>query len=155
MPAGYEPPFPSLDDRLIQGTEVLSRFGEFHSPVETQNFKRHEFACSCCGVSRIWPPFVLELQRVRIAFGGPMRITSGYRCPQRNAVVGGARYSAHVDGRAVDVSVAHGYDALDLVRAALECRITGVGVSRKSGGRGFVHLDMSRAPGKRPALWSY
>jgi len=43
------------------------------------------------------------LERVRTLLDdSPIMITSGYRCPQLNAAVGGVPDSAHVYGRAVD-----------------------------------------------------
>lgn len=39
---------------------------------------------------------------VRAAWGGPLIVTSGYRCPQLNEKVGGAKTSAHLAGYAVD-----------------------------------------------------
>lgn len=43
---------------------------------------------------------VLEPARALI---GPLRVTSGYRSPEVNTLVGGAKTSAHMDGRAADV----------------------------------------------------
>lgn len=46
---------------------------------------------------------VTSLEVVRQALGGaPILISSGFRCPQVNALVGGAQPSAHVDGCAAD-----------------------------------------------------
>jgi zinc D-Ala-D-Ala carboxypeptidase len=43
------------------------------------------------------------LEEVRALLGGrPIRITSGYRCPELNAAVGGAANSAHTRGQAAD-----------------------------------------------------
>lgn len=42
------------------------------------------------------------LETVRAALGGPMTISSGYRSPVVNRLVGGATSSAHVEGRAAD-----------------------------------------------------
>ena len=39
---------------------------------------------------------------VRAAWGGPLIVTSGYRCPELNKKVGGAKTSAHLTGYAVD-----------------------------------------------------
>lgn len=48
------------------------------------------------------------LQPLRDAWGGPITITSGYRCAALNAVVGGSRTSAHVSGYAADLVPANG-----------------------------------------------
>lgn len=40
---------------------------------------------------------------VRAAWGGPLIVTSGYRCPQLNEKVGGAKTSAHLTGYALDM----------------------------------------------------
>lgn len=37
-------------------------------------------------------------------FEQPLDVTSGYRCAELNSAVGGAKYSAHQYGKAVDVS---------------------------------------------------
>jgi hypothetical protein len=42
------------------------------------------------------------LERVRHLLGFPVRVTSGYRCPELNKLVGGAPDSQHVRGEAVD-----------------------------------------------------
>lgn len=42
------------------------------------------------------------LQRVRDWYGLPIRITSGYRCTELNAMIGGAPTSQHRFGEAVD-----------------------------------------------------
>ena len=36
---------------------------------------------------------------------GPVRISSGYRCPALNAAIGGAKDSQHMTGHAADISV--------------------------------------------------
>lgn len=41
------------------------------------------------------------LEPIRAAFG-PIRVTSGYRCVDLNASIGGSLTSAHTDGRAAD-----------------------------------------------------
>lgn len=43
---------------------------------------------------------VLEPARLVV---GALRVNSGYRCPGLNAAIGGAKKSAHMDGRAADV----------------------------------------------------
>lgn len=43
------------------------------------------------------------LQPIRDAWGKPIKITSGYRSPALNKAVGGATYSVHQRGYAVDI----------------------------------------------------
>ena len=45
------------------------------------------------------------LQPARDAFGKPIRITSGYRCPELNTAVGGVPNSYHRVGLAADLQV--------------------------------------------------
>jgi len=44
----------------------------------------------------------MGLEKVRAFLGGPILVSSGYRCPALNKAVGGARNSAHLDGYAAD-----------------------------------------------------
>ncbi len=43
------------------------------------------------------------LEKIRIVYGKPIIVTSGYRCPKLNNVVGGAKTSQHVLGQAADI----------------------------------------------------
>lgn len=43
------------------------------------------------------------LQPIRDAYGQPIVVTSGYRCPALNAAVGGVKNSQHVLGQAADI----------------------------------------------------
>lgn len=43
-----------------------------------------------------------HLEVVRGILGKPMHISSGYRCPELNQLVGGSSHSAHMTGCAVD-----------------------------------------------------
>ena len=45
------------------------------------------------------------LEPARTAFGAPIYITSGYRCPALNAAVGGKPTSQHLRGEAADLQV--------------------------------------------------
>jgi hypothetical protein len=54
----------------------------------------------------------------------PMKVTSGYRCPQHPIEAKKARPGAHASGQAVDIGV-QGSDAHTLLRMALEAGFTG------------------------------
>ncbi len=77
----------------------------------------------------------------------PIRITSGYRDPQSNRAVGGARDSRHMYGDAVDFWV----EGMDVVDVFYKLK----GYHPRGGlavGNGFVHVDLR--PGA-PARWMY
>ena len=44
------------------------------------------------------------LDPIREAWGEPIVVSSGYRCKQLNALVGGAKYSHHILGCAADIT---------------------------------------------------
>lgn len=74
----------------------------------------------------------------------PLHIISGYRSPQTNAYLrqksqggGVAKYSLHMDGRAIDIRIP-GVDTLTLRKAALSLKKGGVGYYP---GLKFVHMD--------------
>jgi hypothetical protein len=77
----------------------------------------------------------------------PIRITSGYRDPQSNRAVGGARDSRHMYGDAVDFWV-EGLDVVDVFNQLKSYHPRG-GLAV---GNGFVHIDLR--PGAA-ARWTY
>ncbi len=44
------------------------------------------------------------LDPLREAYGKPIKVTSGYRCPQLNRAVGGTASSQHLKGEAADIT---------------------------------------------------
>ena len=56
------------------------------------------------------------LQPLRDAWGGPLFINSGYRCPELNKAVGGVATSQHVFGQACDVACTDPYALAKLVK---------------------------------------
>ena len=57
------------------------------------------------------------LEKVRALLGGPIRISSGYRSPELNAAIRGARNSAHMAGYAADFTCPSFGNPKDVVRA--------------------------------------
>ena len=62
-------------------------------------------ACPCCGKDKISGHLVRKLQIGVNLLGMPINITSGYRCPKHNVVVGGSPTSSHLLGLAADFAV--------------------------------------------------
>lgn len=114
------------------------------------NFTKSEFDCKQTGENRMSVEFMDKLQALRIKFGKPMVITSGYRSPRHSIEAAKSQPGTHAQGIACDVGV-QGMDAYLLIELAMDLGFTGIGVSQKAGGARFVHLDI--AP--RIAIWSY
>lgn len=98
-------------------------------------------------------PLCVLLELLRAACGNrPLVITSGFRSPAHNAVVGGATHSQHMEGRAADIVVAgmsparvHAM-ALSLHRAGT-IRLGGLGSYAR-----WTHVDIR--PGLHLARWN-
>lgn len=119
-------------------------------------FTKAEFDCKETGENGMTQEFMDALLRVRIHFGKPMVITSGYRSPRHSIEARKAKPGAHAVGKSCDVGI-RGADALKLIEIALAHGFTGVGVSQKNGQARFIHLDISTQEDglPRPNIWSY
>lgn len=114
------------------------------------NFKREEFTCRCgCGRNEMRSEFLERLQALRSAYGKPLHITSGYRCPQHPVEAAKAQPGMHAAGLAADIGIS-GSEAVALLRLALDAGFRGVGVQQKGNGR-FLHVDLRETP----TIWSY
>ena len=77
-------------------------------PKITEHFSLHEFDCHSGDAYPLgWVDSRLavlceNLEVIREAIGEPLLINSGYRTPEYNRRIGGARNSQHVQGRAAD-----------------------------------------------------
>ncbi len=108
-------------------------------------------------------PLVEALDIIRIELGKPVTILSGYRPPAYNKLIGGAKSSQHMAGRAADIQVKD--TSPYLVHAKIlklfhdeRIIIGGLGLYP-----GFVHVDVrppvgssheAAQPGQRLARWN-
>lgn len=76
-------------------------------------------------------------QEIRDRYSSPLNVNSGYRPVSVNRAIGGAKYSQHVNGLAIDLSPADG-DLNRLLNVIIHSKAVGVGDGRK---RGFIHCD--------------
>ena len=85
-----------------------------------------------------------NLQIIRDHFQRPILIISGYRSPERNAAVGGADKSQHLEAKAADIKIAgvpteEIYNRIDKLISQGKIKQGGLGKYIKSG---FVHYDV-------------
>ncbi|MFN3898880.1 MAG: D-Ala-D-Ala carboxypeptidase family metallohydrolase [Alishewanella aestuarii] len=113
-------------------------------------FKPSEFACKETGKHGIKAEFLDRLLALRLAWGRPMIITSGYRAPEHSRERKKERPGPHTTGLSCDVAIGPGADVWDFVRLAMDHGFTGIGISQKVGQPRFVHIDLLE---KR--MWSY
>jgi uncharacterized protein YcbK (DUF882 family) len=130
--------------------------------VNDQYFSVKELSCHHCGVMPWGDAAIERLNEFRRAFGEPMIVSSGYRCPEHNAAVShtgrdGPHTVADGDSICVDVLVS-GDAARRLLYCALERKVPGIGVHQRGKvSQRFVHLDWTPAATSRPRpwIWSY
>ena len=102
---------PDTDNDLIRAVaygvpvrEEESGDGDFWE--EIQYFQKSEFACKCgCGASDMAEKLIRTADKVRAYFGKPITVSSGRRCAEHNANVGGVYNSRHLYGKAMDFCV--------------------------------------------------
>ena len=89
--------------------------------------------------SRVKPQVVRNLEQVSKEVGYQLQVTSGYRSPEYNSRVGGAKKSQHVQGNATDI-VQSGLTIQQrqaFISAAVDAGFTAIGVYNT-----FTHVDI-------------
>jgi zinc D-Ala-D-Ala carboxypeptidase len=117
------------------------------------NFSAKEFLCTHCGSEGVQEALLVKLQAMRTEYGKPMKITSGYRCPQHPIEAKKTSPGAHALGLAADIGV-EGAEAHTILALALKHGFNGIGVQQKGTGR-FIHVDVRSGQLPTPAVWSY
>ncbi|MEM9669471.1 MAG: D-Ala-D-Ala carboxypeptidase family metallohydrolase [Pseudomonadota bacterium] len=113
------------------------------------HFTIQELACQCSGRfcrGEYWHDgtFLDALEKMRSLAGRALIVTSGHRCPQWNAAVGGAPRSQHKT-IAADILLAD-HNRHRLKEAAMQAGFSGLGLARS-----FLHIDRRAVP----ARWYY
>lgn len=113
----------------------------------TPHFKRSELRCPCCGKCEMHPVFMDALEKMRLDYNRPLRINSGYRCPEHNSKLSGSSpNSLHMKGIAADISWDEfpADDKKKLLNLAVK-DFGGLGI-----GRTYLHVDLGPAK-----VWIY
>ena len=125
---------------------VFSLALDGNKPVSL-HFRVREFRChDGTDTILIHPCLVAVLESIRLHFGKPVIITSGYRTEAWNARKNGAQHSQHCRGYAADIQV-KGVAPSDVADFARNIMPDFGGVGRY---KTFTHIDV-RA---RPANWN-
>jgi len=120
-------------------------------------FTEDELKCKGTDECDMDEEFMARLVALRKEFNEPMVISSGYRHASYNQVIGGAKNSPHLYGKAVDVLVS-GKTAYRLMKMAMQHGFTGIGISQRGPHEGrFLHIDTMDSSDihPRPWIWSY
>jgi uncharacterized protein YcbK (DUF882 family) len=127
--------------------------GDLSPHFSTDEFRCHDDKgnpCHYCnGSVKVDARLIDKLEAIREFADLPIQITSGYRCPTRNAEVGGEANSAHLTGEAADFFVAGNRDRFKFIEALVWCEVRRYGI-----GSSFLHVDVSL---KNPdeVTWGY
>lgn len=119
----------------------------------TKNFNSKEFVCQCgiCKPHKISTELLEKLQQLRDVMGVPLKITSAYRCVNRQASLSKnpniqtVKNSQHTLGNAVDVSC----NDLDKLFEEAKKLFMAVGDGRS---KGFIHVDIRK---DKQRVWLY
>jgi uncharacterized protein YcbK (DUF882 family) len=96
------------------------------------------------------------LEPIRLHAGCPLTVISGYRTPEYNKRIGGAKQSRHVTGEAADIRGTRNTSADELHRLILQLHASGrlpdlggLGLYRT-----WVHVDLKRAGDTHLRQWN-
>lgn len=111
--------------------------------MPSRYFSANELACKCgCGKGEkeMDQPFLNRLDMLRTSFGGPLILTSAFRCNNWNMRCKGEVKSYHLLGKAVDIACADAIQRHKLVAIAASLGLS-VGIDGV-----FIHVDSRDVP---------
>ena len=92
------------------------------------------------------------LDKLRDGWGRPIIVTSGYRCKELNAAVGGAHNSQHLKGQAADI-VSDDFDEFRrFVRRWCKDNEFDQCIFERGGGREWIHISYVEGRNRRQVL---
>jgi putative chitinase len=156
---------PILDAPLLQPKSINevnwydfnSSIGKYFTVGELLRFDKERIPNSTAVKNNILK-IVLELDKVREAWGKPIGVSSGYRPPHVNRRAGGARFSQHLQGNAVDIYPIGG-NGREFEQWLDTHWYGALGWGQRSG-RKFTHIDCRnnkgfKTGGSKGPRWNY
>jgi hypothetical protein len=115
-----------------------------------KHFKKEEFYCKHCNKEHMDEQFMLTLDDARDMAGVPFKITSGYRCPEHDAMVDGK--GNHPTGKAADIEVASSRSRFLILQALFAANFRRIGLDET-----FIHVDDLTEVDEKPVdvFWLY
>lgn len=121
----------------LTASQAASRRGIANTPGQKERYNLDVLACLLEGVRRV--------------AGVPITVSSGYRSPEVNKLVGGAPNSAHVRGLAADINAA-GMSPRTLARLIYDSPLQFDQVIFEGT---WVHIALAEGPLRREALTAH
>lgn len=91
------------------------------------------------------------LDPLREAWGKPITVTSGYRCPELNRRVGGSRTSHHMRGMAADISTGNKVENRRLFQLIMDLKLPFTQLIDEKN-FSWVHVSLDQEDVKRQVL---
>lgn len=111
--------------------------------------KEFEKCVPSCKITDMDAGFLDLLDKVREAAGIPLVLNCAYRSREYDKSKGRSGNSSHTKGKGVDIRANDSANRLKIVKAAVECGISRIGI-----GKTFVHLDDDRSL-PQGVMWHY
>jgi hypothetical protein len=147
---------PKFDLSDIDWSDASDRISKYFNVGEATKGDPERTPSKGGEVARNILKMAAELDKLREAYGKPIRVTSWYRPAAINRRVGGASQSQHIHGRGVDICPVDG----DIHQFQEWCDEHWYGALGYGAHRGFVHLDNRNGKGfesggEKGVRWNY
>ncbi len=133
----------ALDGNFATAWKTLA---QYFSPYKY--FKLSESTGGGHIIADLKPEFVALLDKARDIARIPFKLTSGYRTPSENALVGGVQDSSHETGLAADILVTNSINGGIILLALAKVGFTRFGFYND----GHIHVDMDLSK-PNPCYW--
>ena len=91
------------------------------------------------------------LDPLREAWGKPISVTSGYRCPELNRIVGGSKTSHHMRGMAADITTGNRVENRKLFQLIMDLKLPFTQLIDEKN-FSWVHVSLDQEDVKRQVL---
>lgn len=147
---------PLPQKRAIDWSDFDCKISKYFTVGEVVNRDSRRIPIAGSDVTKNILSMAIELDKIREAWGNPIRVTSWYRPVAINRTIGGSSRSQHIQGRGVDIYPLHGDVAV--FQNWLDRRW--YGALGYGAARNFVHIDNRNGKGfdtagEKGVRWNY